>query len=111
MGLTEDKQGALYAVSDLCFKATLKAEITFRGMRDTLKEVKHLDVVDFLVDNLKYVWNEAAIPTCHDITTKFMKRYITMRFQAYGLRRRQQLAQKTLKCYGSKSMAMHTSVA
>ena len=111
LDLMEYKDGALFAVSESCFKATLKAEITFRQMRDILTDAEHIDVVRFLVDALQYVWDGTTVPSCHDIRTKYLERFITMRFRTYALLRRRQINNTSAKIYGSKTMAMHTSVA
>lgn len=108
--MREYKDGAMFAVNEACFKATLKAEITFRRLRETLKGVQHVDVVDFLVENSKYVWDEAGVPECHDISTTYLRRFYTMRFRAYGIHQRKMLRSKSKREYGSKSMAMHTTV-
>ena len=107
------KEGALVEVSDVCFKAILKAEITFRQTRDVLETVEHLDVLDFLVNKLMYVWESSNIPSCHDISRKILERFLTLRFKIYGLQCRQELDKDTRRerQYNSKSMAMRAAVS
>lgn len=105
------KENCLVEVSDECFRAILKTEITFREMRDVLRNVEHVHVLNFLVSNLMYVWDGSKVPTCHNITRKILQRYLTMRFRVYGLQRKQELSLDGRKEYNSKSMAMHAAVA
>lgn len=95
------KEKSLLYVSDPCFKAIIKAEITFRSLKDTL--TKDMNIVDFLVEELQYVWEMANIPLCHDITIKILKRFITMRLRMYGLKVRKEHAETNVeRVYNSK---------
>lgn len=80
------KEKSLLYVSDPYFKVIMKAEITFRSLKDTLTKAKNMNIVDFLVEELQYVWEMANIPLCHDITIKILRRFITMRLRMYGLK-------------------------
>lgn len=46
------KEKSLLYVSDPCFKAIMKTEITFRSLKDTLTKAKDMNIVDFLVEEL-----------------------------------------------------------
>lgn len=48
------ENGLLY-VSDACFKAFIKSEITFRHLKDILIKAKDMNIVNFLVEELQYV--------------------------------------------------------
>lgn len=105
------KDNNLYKVSNSCFKAIMKAEITFRQLRDTLKTVTHVKIINFMVQQLQYVWDETQIPSCHNITNKILSRFFTMRFKMYCLNQKKQFCQVNKKCmYNSKTMAMHAVV-
>ena len=101
----------LVGVSDDCFRAIVKTEITFREMRNVLASVEHFDILEFMVSNLMYVWEGTTIPACYIITRKILERYLTMRYKMYGLLRRQQLAQGKTGEFSSKSMAMRAAVS
>lgn len=60
----------LIEVSDDCFKAIAKSEITFREIRHDLCETSKINIVSFLIEQMKYVWDDCNIPTCHSITQK-----------------------------------------
>lgn len=67
------KDNNLIEVSDDCFKAIAKSEITFREIRHDLCESVKFNIVDFLIDQMKYVWDDCNIPTyIIDIYTIFI---------------------------------------
>ncbi|XP_036147613.1 uncharacterized protein LOC118647242 isoform X1 [Monomorium pharaonis] len=99
-------ENSLLHVSDPCFKAIMKSEITFRHLKDTLTKAKDMNIVNFVVKELEYVWEGANIPLCHDITTKILKRFITMRLKMYGLKERKKHAEMNFeRVYNSKTAA------
>ena len=113
VSLREYKKGCLYSVSDECFLVIVKAEITFRKTRDELKSVKHINAVKFLVEKLQYAWEGTKVPSCHDITTKVLHRFLTKRFKMYALQSRKTLKKKKPTedtKYSSKTMGMHAAV-
>lgn len=63
----------LIEVSDDCFKTIAKSEITFREIRHDLCETGKINIVSFLIEQMKYVWDDCNIPTCHSITKKNFK--------------------------------------
>jgi len=69
----------LMEVSDDCFKAIVKSEITFREIRHDLCAVTKINTVKFLVEQMEYVWDNCEIPTCHSITKKILQKFFTMR--------------------------------
>ena len=112
MGLLEQKTGCLLSVSDECFQAALKAEVTFRRSREVLRTVQHINAVTFLVNQLMYVWEGTRVPSCHNITSKFLQRFLTMRFKMYGVQSRKGNDKKALESvkYTSKTMGMRAAV-
>lgn len=97
---------SLLYVSDPCFKAIMKSEITLRNFKDILFNTKDINIVEFLTTELQYVWEGANIPACHNITRKILKRFITMRLQIYGLEVRKECTEMNTKCdYSSKTAA------
>jgi len=110
LGLKEYKKGCLLQVSDECFQAILKAEVTFRNVRDVLKTFRHVHSVQFLVDRLQYVWEGSTVPSCHDITSKILTRFLTMRFRIYGVKKRNTQKTDVGARYSSKTVGMHAAV-
>ncbi|CAL1682466.1 unnamed protein product [Lasius platythorax] len=104
------KERSLLYVSDACFKAILKAEITFRNVIDTLIDAKNMDIVNFLAEELEYVWEKENIPVWHDITKKILKRFIIMRLRMYGLKSRKGHGKINCDIYNSKTVARHAIV-
>ncbi|XP_071579887.1 uncharacterized protein [Temnothorax nylanderi] len=95
--LHDYKDGKLYKVSDDCFKAIMKAEITFRQLRDTLKTVTYINIINFMVEKLQYVWDGTYIPSCHNIGHKILTRFFTMRLRMYCLKQKEQYSQEKKK--------------
>lgn len=54
-------------VSEECFKAILKAEITFREVRDQSTSFQHSNVLEYFINGLMYIWNDTSVPNCHNI--------------------------------------------
>lgn len=105
------KDNSLYKVSNICFKAIMKSEITFRQLRETLKTIEHVKIIDFLVQQLFYVWDGTNIPNCHNITTNILTRFFTMRLKMYNLKQKEEfLPENKRHTYNSKTMAMHVAV-
>ncbi|XP_026824274.1 uncharacterized protein LOC113561682 [Ooceraea biroi] len=105
------EENSLLCVSDSCFKAILKTEITFRNLADTLIQLKDMNIVQFLTAEVQYVWEGANIPLCHNISTKILKRFIAMRLRIHGLNRRKQCAEMNIeRSYNSKTIARFTTI-
>ncbi|TGZ57012.1 hypothetical protein DBV15_10459 [Temnothorax longispinosus] len=84
----------LTKVSEETFKAIWKAELTFRLVRENLMKTKNVNVYDVLVNSLQYVWASSAVPQCHDITTKVLRRYFTIRYKQFGQMRKEELKEQ-----------------
>lgn len=97
----------LIEVSDDCFKAIAKSKITFREIRHDLCKAIKINIVDFLIEQMKYVWDDCNIPTCHSITRKILQKFFTMRLRIYSIKSCEDLTHLNKSHYGSKSMAMH----
>lgn len=82
----------LVEVSQNCFKAIMKCEITFRKMRSAFLSAKSINIVYCFVEGLLYVWKESDIPDCHKIIRNILDRFIRMRSKLYGLKRREEIA-------------------
>ncbi|XP_026829881.1 uncharacterized protein LOC113563051 [Ooceraea biroi] len=104
------KDNSLIEVSDDCFRAIIKSEITFREVRDDLCDVTYIDIINFLMMQMEYVWEGCSIPSCHSICQKILHKFFTMRFRCYSMKRCEELKTLNTHAYGSKTMAMHTSV-
>lgn len=98
-------------MSDSCFKAIMKSEITFRQLIDSLKTIQYVKIRNFMVQQLLYVWDETNIPSCHNITHKIITTFFTMRFKMYTLKQKDQFSKENKNyAYNSKTMAMHAAV-
>jgi len=94
--------------SDHCFRAIMKAEITFRLLREPLKSMQQIDHLSFLCEQLEYVWEGAAVPRCHDLTSKILRRFLTMRFRIFGVQKKGKPSNSGK--YSSKTVGMHAAV-
>ena len=78
----------LLEVNDECYKVAAKTDLVFRSTREELMRSTGENVQDVLVQSLRaYVWFGSSIPTCHDIQTKLIRRFLGMRWQQYRQRR------------------------
>lgn len=105
------KDNSLIEVSDECFKAIIKSEIVFREVRDDLCDVVHIDIINFLVSQMEYVWEECNIPSCHSICQKILQQFFKMRLRCYSMKRCEELKVLNTNAHNSKTMAMYASVA
>lgn len=105
------KDNSLIEVSDDCFKAIMKCEITFREVRDYFCDITYINIVNFLVSQMEYVWEECNIPSCHSIIKKILYRFYTMRLRSYSIKRCEELNVFNRHAHNSKTMAMYASVA
>lgn len=96
----------LVKVSEQTFNAIWKAELTFRLVRKDLMKTENINVYDALVNSLQYVWTSSTIPKCHNITTKILRRYFTIRYKQFGQMKRQELKEHG-NAFSSKSVTMH----
>lgn len=102
---------SLCRVSDSCFKAIMKAEITFRELKDSFEKIKEIRIIDYIVEKILYVWEGANIPQCHNITLKILNKFFRMRFRTFSLQRKEYLEKKNKsRTYSSKTMDMHMVV-
>lgn len=97
----------LIKVSDDCFKVIAKSEITFREIWHDLCETSKINIVNFLIEQMKYVWDDCNILTCHSITQKILKKFFIMRLRIYSIKCCENLVYLNRSHYGSKTMAMH----
>lgn len=104
------KDNSLCKVSDVCFKAILKTEVTFRELRDLFAKIEYIKIINFLVEKTLYVWKNTNIQ-CHNITLKILTRFFRMRFRMFTVKRKE-TQEKENKNYthSSKSMDMHMAV-
>lgn len=99
----------LTEVSEETFKAIWKTELTFRFVREDLMKTKNVNVYDVLVNGLQYVWELSAVPQCHNITNKLLRRYFTIRYKQYGQMKKEELKEHG-NAFSSKSVAMHNFI-
>lgn len=110
VNLRSYKEDSLCKVSDSCFKAIMKAEITFRELRDSFVKTEHIQIINFLVEKMLYVWENTTIPQCHNITVKILKRFYYMRFRIFSLQSKELLeTENRNRMYSSKTIDMHMS--
>ena len=103
-------EGALVEVSDEVYTALAKAEFLFRETRTELLTMK-VDVHRVLVDALnEYVWVGCSIPKCHDITTKILKRYFSIRWNIHGKKASAEVKAASEAVHASKSIARHALI-
>lgn len=104
VNLRSYKEDSLCKVSDSCFKAIMKAEITFRELRDSFVKAEHIQIINFLVEKMLYVWENTNITQCHNITVKILKRFFYMRFRIFNLQRKEFLEKENKnRMYSSKT--------
>lgn len=106
------KDDSLCKVSESCFKVITKAEITFRELTDSFAKTEHVQIINYLVEKMHYVWKHANIPQCHDITTKILKRFLHMRSRMFNLQRKEHVEKENKsRKYSSKTINMHMAVS
>jgi hypothetical protein len=105
---TDEEDSALQIfVSDVVFHAVLTAEISFRLYREKTLNFDSVDVQQYFVDNLMYVWEGSDIPNCHDLGRKILKTFIGGRLKEFGKTRRETTKAQTVEM-SSKSVAMRS---
>lgn len=103
------KEDCLTQVSEEAFQAIWKAELTFRIIRESLMKIEKINTYDMLVQSLQYVWTASNVPKCHNIATKLLRRYFSIRYKQFGQMRREQLKTNN-NLHSSKSIAMHNLI-
>ncbi|KAK3933125.1 Transposable element P transposase [Frankliniella fusca] len=93
-------------VSDPVYKAILTAEISFRLYREKTLSFKNVDVEQYFVENLMYVWSGSGVPCCHDLHRKILKFYFNGRLKEYGKMLREEARENEAVQRSSKSLAM-----
>lgn len=62
----------------------MKAEITFRELRDSFEKIEKIKIIYYLVEKLLYVW-EVNILQCYNITVKILTKFLCIRFRMFNL--------------------------
>ena len=67
----------------------MKAEITFRELRDSFRKVEYIKIIDYIVENMQ-ILEDANIPQCHNLNTKILLlTFFYMRFRIFSLQRKE----------------------
>jgi len=109
---SSSKEGQFSQIEVLhaCFLAIFTAELTFRKARQSTMDYRHIEVLEYLLGGLSYVWDDVEISPCHDIGRKLLSAYLSMRMKQFGIQRSAELKRKRGVERSSKSVAMRQVV-
>lgn len=88
----------------------MKAEITFRELRDSCEKAENIKIIEFIVEKILYVWEDTNILQCHNITVKILTRYFRMRFRMFSLQCKEYVEKENKSRTHSSKMDMHMVV-
>ena len=97
------KEGAQVKVSDAVFQMLRRADLIFKREESTLINIVNANV--YLTQRTSHILQTVALPTCHEIGKKLLRRFIEFRLKRLGAllsvtvkptERRVQLSSKTM---------------